>query len=97
MWDTRLGLTGTSAARREETSFQKELKFLHSLLVFLDSYEHLSPFIPLANFYQQRKPSKNDSLPERQLTCASKARLKVSAPTSYDEILIENTVTQEQV
>lgn len=88
----RLEACRDSAARREETSTQKELKFFHYLLVFLDSYEHLSLFIPLANSYQQRKPSKHHTLTERQPTCASKARLKVSAPTSYDEILIENTV-----
>lgn len=44
----------------EGNSYQTGPKVFHSLLVFLRSYKHHTLFILLSNFYQQRKPSKND-------------------------------------
>lgn len=67
---------GTPAARRKETSFQKEPQFFHSFPVCLDSCEHLFLFILPA--FTSKENHWRMTLEQRQLTCISKARLSKS-------------------
>lgn len=50
-----------SCGQKGRAVVSERTTILYSLHVSLDSWQHLSLSIPLANFYEQGKPSRSDT------------------------------------